>query len=214
MPIQTATKATVPVGSDPYAPTADMKRLSETTRSVISISSPGERAGLPALFPGGVLPIPTVIARMDLGGAFQLWDGTNWLTPSLRKHAEFTVTANPTGGANWGPTVPVVDPDRTFNNSFVVPDGASRLKLTEVGVFSVKVKYGSGAAPGVFYASIKNSTDTEVYADNSSDGATWGVTVSDTGILAVTANTGILLGLKTGNTVNVTGRVVVDKISD
>lgn len=79
MPAQTANKATVPVGSDGWQLTAHIKTAIETVRSVIPVGSASERAALPGTFPGGVLPVPTVIARTDIAGApLETWDGATW----------------------------------------------------------------------------------------------------------------------------------------
>lgn len=78
MTAPSATKATVPVGSDGWNPTGHMKQLSETTRSVILVANQQERDALASTFPGGVLPVPTLISRADLGYRFERWDGAVW----------------------------------------------------------------------------------------------------------------------------------------
>lgn len=66
------------VGSDGWKIVDDVKRLSETTRSVIPVADATERGTLASTFPGGVLPIPTLISRADLGYRFERWDGSAW----------------------------------------------------------------------------------------------------------------------------------------
>lgn len=78
MPGQSATGVTIPLGSDGYARMADFKKMSETTRSVIPVANLTARNGLAALFPGAVLPVPTVIARADRGYRLEVWDGAGW----------------------------------------------------------------------------------------------------------------------------------------
>lgn len=82
MPTTTANESTVPVGSDPYALTADLKKAIEGVRSIIPVASTAERDGLAALF-GGTLPVPTWIQRTDLNGEpLYQWDGSAWLLPA------------------------------------------------------------------------------------------------------------------------------------
>lgn len=81
MPTNTANGGTVPVGSDPYALTADLKKSIESVRSIIPISSAAAQTNLPTLF-GGTLPVPTYIERTDLPGRpIYTWDGAAWLQP-------------------------------------------------------------------------------------------------------------------------------------
>lgn len=81
MPTNTANGGTVPVGSDPYALTADLKKSIESVRSIIPISSAAAQTNLPTVF-GGTLPVPTYIERTDLPGRpIYTWDGSAWLLP-------------------------------------------------------------------------------------------------------------------------------------
>lgn len=77
MTAQTANKATVPVGTDGWNLTAHLKQAVETTRSIIPVADATERAGLAARFPGGVLPVPTVVWRLDKL-RYETWTGTVW----------------------------------------------------------------------------------------------------------------------------------------
>lgn len=78
MTAQSATKATIPVGSDGWNPVVHIKQVSETTRSIIPVADATERGNLASTFPGGTLPIPTIISRADLGYRFERWDGAVW----------------------------------------------------------------------------------------------------------------------------------------
>ena len=77
MAIQTANKATVPAGSDAWNLTADIKKALETARIIVPVASQAERDGLAPLFPGGVLPVPTMVWRTDTQH-YQNWNGTGW----------------------------------------------------------------------------------------------------------------------------------------
>ena len=99
MTAQTANKVTVPVGSDAWNLTTHLKGMAETTNSLIPVASAAERDALAALFPGGVLPIPTMITRTDeLGSPNYQWNGSTWLRKSpqtWRFEREFTTDSNP-----------------------------------------------------------------------------------------------------------------------
>ena len=75
----------MPVGSDPYALTADLKKAFESARSIIPVADAAERDALAALFPGGVLPDKTTVARGDLRGALQVWSTAQaqWSAPAI-----------------------------------------------------------------------------------------------------------------------------------
>lgn len=112
MPTTTATGATVPVGSDPYALTADLKKAFESARTIIPVQNLSQRNGLAALFPDSTLPVPTFVSRTDLGQLIQVWDGVGWVAGSgvdivdlpgvdgnWSQTARVTVTTSPDGGA-------------------------------------------------------------------------------------------------------------------
>lgn len=99
MTAQTANKVTVPVGSDAWNLTTHLKGMAETTSSLIPVASVAERDALAALFPGGVLPIPTMITRTDeVGSPNYQWNGSIWLRKSpqtWRFERDFTSDSNP-----------------------------------------------------------------------------------------------------------------------
>ena len=98
MTAQTATGVTVPVGSDGWNPIAHIKGAFDTARTVIPVTSLAQRNGLAALFPGGVLPVPTVVARMDIVGVpLETWDGSEWILPPL---GQIATAAYPNGTGN------------------------------------------------------------------------------------------------------------------
>lgn len=150
MPTTTANAASVPVGSDPYALTADLKKTVESVRSIIPISTAAQLTALPGLFPGGVLPVPTYVQRTDLAGTpLFSWDGAEWVQLTGRAHAEFTSAGlvGPAGnGVNWGALNPVAA--RTFNNDFVESAGGGNIRFLREGTYAVTAVCLPGGNPG------------------------------------------------------------------
>ncbi|AYN58777.1 minor tail protein [Arthrobacter phage Polka] len=72
MAIQTFNKTQVPVGSDPYALTADLKTLAEGLNVVIPVSSAAERDALPDPYEG------MTVTRLDRNGDFETYRGGAW----------------------------------------------------------------------------------------------------------------------------------------
>ncbi|QOI67665.1 minor tail protein [Arthrobacter phage Orcanus] len=72
MPIQTVNKTSVPVGSDPYALTADLKKTVEGLRTVIPVANQAERDALPSPFEG------MTVERTDLNGALEVYTSGAW----------------------------------------------------------------------------------------------------------------------------------------
>lgn len=74
MPIDTKNGARVPVGSDPYALTKDMKIAFESAGLVYPVPAKAVRDAIPAPSLG------MTVRRMDLPGApFDHWDGDKWV---------------------------------------------------------------------------------------------------------------------------------------
>lgn len=142
MPAQSATKATIPVGSDGWNPVVHLKQLSETTRSVIPVADQAERDALAGRFPGGVLPVPTLVARLDIATApVQRWDGAAWSTtevPPLIRQGVTTVTTNSAGYATL-----------TFTKPF--PGGLTAAVVNDYSpsLGAISIKYISGNASSV-----------------------------------------------------------------
>ncbi|UXE05167.1 minor tail protein [Arthrobacter phage Jamun] len=77
MPIQTVNKTSVPVGSDPYALTADLKKTVEGLRTIIPVADKAERDALPSPFEG------MTVERSDLNGALEVFTGGAWPAPKV-----------------------------------------------------------------------------------------------------------------------------------
>jgi len=80
-----------------------MARMADSINPVIRVANQAERDGLAALAPGGVLPIPTTVARADLLGALEVWDGTRWVTDqrTRRKFVPGTATGALAPADGW-----------------------------------------------------------------------------------------------------------------
>lgn len=79
MTAQTYNGATVPVGSDGWNPVKHVKEGFETAGLIVSVANEAERDALKDFAPGGVLPVPTTVVRMDVPSyPLEIWDGTTW----------------------------------------------------------------------------------------------------------------------------------------
>jgi hypothetical protein len=70
-------KAEAPAGAEPWNYVSQVKRALDTAGLVFDVASDAERSALTAAAPGGVLPVPTMIYRTDLG-RYESWNGTAW----------------------------------------------------------------------------------------------------------------------------------------
>lgn len=135
MTAQSATKATIPVGSDGWNPVVHIKQAVDTTRSIIPIGSASERTALPGTFPGGVLPVPTFISRTDQAYMVETWNGTAWMT---KPHAEFTSATNTaSSGTAWGMGTFTRDTGNSTDNAFVTISTTDQLQVRDAGLYSI-----------------------------------------------------------------------------
>lgn len=134
--ITTWNKATVFTGTDPWNLTVDTKKAIDTSGLVFGVASLAERNGLAALAPGGVLPIPTMIFRADLG-SYETWDGTVWRG---RQHTEFTTATNTAATAtSWGMGTFTRDTANSNDSAFVTINGIDSLRVRDAGLYAVTV---------------------------------------------------------------------------
>lgn len=134
MAIQTFNKAQVPVGSDPYALTADLKKMAESLNVTIPVAGATERDALPAVR-------GTRVARLDLPGApLNTYDDQrgSWIEPyknlgSAPNFTNWTLTGD-FYGINLGDKMQVtatVQLARTGGSTQNIPGGS--VAYTQIG---------------------------------------------------------------------------------
>lgn len=133
--ITTWNKATAPAGTEAWGYTAQVKRGLDTAGLVFEVANATERNGLAALAPGGVLPIPTLIWRVDLG-TYETWDGTTWLSLSVVKagtavtDGNWTITGGLTKTTTNGLTLVTANLQLTRTNAAInIASGADSALL-------------------------------------------------------------------------------------
>ncbi len=204
----------VPINGDAYNLAADLQTMGNKA-NVVTVCASAAAMNALTTFSG------RMCVRTDLGN--ELWTYTTSWAPvqSTRQHAEFTGTSDGTTTANaaWQFNVLTKDTSNSFNDSFVTASALkSRITFTVAGVYLIHVKVASSANPGISFASVKDTTNTYVHADNSNgNGTVWGITVTAGGVYIPAGGTDILFGLQTGNSVTaaqLTVRILVTKLSD
>lgn len=137
--ITTWNGATAPAGTEAWGYAAQVKRALETAGLVIPVANQTARDGLAALAPGGVLPVPTLVFRIDLG-TYETWDGSVWRG---QQHAEFTTSPNqaPQNTA-WGMGNFSPDASLTNDSAFCTVNGVDKLQVRDAGTYAVTVLVG------------------------------------------------------------------------
>lgn len=122
----------------------------------VPVSSQAERDALTAY-------VGLTVARGDLGGILETWDGSAW-TRGIQS-AGFTGSTAPTSGASWGPGPLTVDSANSrFAGSIVSPSN-DRVALPDVGLYIFRVRVVmSVPATGTTWFAITNDTNTVTYA--------------------------------------------------
>lgn len=142
MPTTSKNGATVPVGSDPYALTADLLKMMESAGLVYPVANAATRDAIPSPATG------MVVQRLDRFGALEYWDGDSWepvniLPPfaHMGKTDGFTPgNANPVSMA----AAQILRGGVTFDNA------ADALVIQRAGLYSMRAKaYFSGGATGL-----------------------------------------------------------------
>ncbi|QGH74507.1 minor tail protein [Arthrobacter phage Kuleana] len=128
MPIQTRNKTTVPVNSDPYALTADIKTAIEGLNTPIPVADQAERDALPSPFEG------MKVVRLDIGGMEETYIGGAW-TPTKIDITTFATGITAVAGEGHKPRLIrsagmvhmlgaiSLGAGGATNNFFTVPDG-------------------------------------------------------------------------------------------
>lgn len=140
----------VPTNSDPYSLTADLAVMGAKSNVIIPVSTTAQRDDLTAKFVG------MTVRRLDLGGALQWWNGTDW---TGTRHAEFTTAPNmvPTGVA-WGLGVFTMDSTKTDDTGFCTIQATDQLKVRDAGIYSATVTVAfTGTISGVSWLGVEPS---------------------------------------------------------
>ncbi|WP_104164659.1 hypothetical protein [Arthrobacter sp. SX1312] len=107
MPAKTRNRVEIPVGSDPYNLTADLKNAFESALLTVPVENAAARDALAALFPNNTLPLNLSVARADLPGLIETWTGARWISNSGAIHLEIARTAGVNlANSLWGPGTP------------------------------------------------------------------------------------------------------------
>lgn len=210
MPTNTANGGTTPVGSDPYALTADLKKAIESVRSIIPIASAEQLAALPGLFPGGVLPVPSYVQRQDLYSepVFR-WDGVGWKQITGTQYAEFTFSGiNQTGGngAVFDPLV--LDTARSKNHEFChVNANGDAVVIDDGGAFVIASQINPSAEMGNYHVWAVRGGETIM--TRSSDSSYGNSSASHSGLVFAEENDQLVFGGTASNTVTFAGKVKI-----
>jgi len=149
----------VPTNSDTYKLTEDLAKMGSTAHVIIPVNSATERNGLAALYPDGVLPVPTYVNRMDVTGhPIEVWDGTGWdrlVSPAIRANTQ-TVGAGMAADAFMSGTIRPLIQAGTFVGKPV--GGNGDLTITYPATFPGGVIGGIGfSGDGVYIVSATPS---------------------------------------------------------
>lgn len=139
-----------PTNGDPYNLTDDLAAFGKTANVIIPVSTQAQRDALTDKFIG------MTVRRLDLGGALQWWNGTDW---TGTRHAEFTTDPNlvPTGVA-WGLGIFHVDSTKTDDTGFCTIQATDKLKVRDAGIYSVTVALAfSTTISGVSWLGVESS---------------------------------------------------------
>lgn len=213
MPTTPFTKIKVPVGSDPYALTADLLILAKTANVIIPVNSQAERDGLAAQAIGGVLPLGCTVCRFDRGYILEKWDGTQWRNVS---HQEFTFSAPiiPNNSV-WGPGTLTPDTGSATTDPGLASatNGSDRITIAKAGTYAIWFggAFGAGVS-GNSWFQIKSGDDSAVHASGPAS-EFWGH-VSMPAFRVTADNTELRFRLKqvSGGSTSTAGRVRITRI--
>lgn len=110
-------------------------RMADSTNVIKGVNSVTERNALAAAAPGGVLPVPTTVRRMDRAGKpLETWDGSVWLTGAKVALPLFTT--------NYQADPPRADGIAQQDPSYELVDG--RVYLSGVASNKVTITFTGG----------------------------------------------------------------------
>lgn len=164
MPTKTRNGADIPVGSDPYALTADLKKGFESANFTIPVTNLTERNALAAKFPNSVLPVGTSIARLDLPGVTETWDGNRWVKSGGIQRAEFTGSIGVLQNEDWGPGPLTFDNPQSVNSTGFSTPERDLVTLPGPGEYAIAGRFRMSVNnTGVAFARLLNQAGSIEY---------------------------------------------------
>lgn len=164
MPAKTRNGVDIPVGSDPYALTADLKRAFESATLTIPVATLAERNALAAKFPNDALPVGLSVARQDLPGVTESWDGTRWVKLGGVQRAEFVGSIGVLVNENWGPGPLTFDNPQSRNSAGFSSPERDLVTLPGPGEYAIAGRFRMSANnTGVAFASLMNEAASTEY---------------------------------------------------
>ena len=147
MSTQSKNGATVPVGSDPYALTADLLKMMESAGLVYPVPDAATMLAIPSPTTG------MVVERLDRYGELWKWDGDSWdAIYSLPPFGHMGVTSGFNPG-NQGP-VPM-SAAQVLLGGMTFDDAADALVVPRDGLYEINGKiYSSGGQQGLVMMQI------------------------------------------------------------
>ena len=214
--VTTWNKGKTPATTNGWLLVPDVRAAVESLNVVVPVADQAERDGITP--PLGTY-VGMAVTRADLDGLIEIWDGTEWLSPHKRLHAEYTgpaFTTTAATGTNFsngtGGTPFVEVGSKTFNNDFVQPDVGGRLKILTTGVYSLSGIILPTTVPASFSINITDVTASTRLG--CIGGVGYGDKEQSTSApnVYLAANTVIEFNLVTSNAVTLGSRVRVTKI--
>ena len=160
MPQYRSNKIRVPITSDAYALTADLAAMADSANVIIPVASQSERDALPGKYVG------MVVARTDLPGVTEIYDGTNWWKSGGPMHAEFTTpnTAVSPLNSEISPGTFTLVSGASINPGFATVPSSGKIGLP-VGVYDISIRWiGDRAFLDPTYGNIVDDSNTNTYA--------------------------------------------------
>lgn len=147
----------VPINSDAYNPTADMATMADSANVVIGVANQAARDAIPSPVAG-----KTTVARADLGGVIEIWNGTYWSRGI--QHAEFTGSTAPTINTAWGPGPLSFDNANSANGGVFTSPANDKIALPGPGLYCIHIRYQTSVnVSGTTWVTIVNDNNTVTY---------------------------------------------------
>ena len=160
MPQTRANKGVVPVNSDAYNLTTDLATLVDSLTPLVKVANQTERDNLPSSIkqPG------LVVARGDMPGVTEVYDGTTWWKSGGPMHAEFTGSNAPPNNTLWGTGPLTFSSATSINGGFATSPANSKVALP-IGVYNIFVRFVTDITTNGTSGQIANDGVTTVYSN-------------------------------------------------